>query len=146
MFVFQTVKHVVTHFVCVCGCTLRLSSTLAAVSRSRLWGSSSEYVWLYNLYFSEQKRTNPTWTEAFAERRCQAYFVPLSSQCQGYSSCLWAAVTELNANNRTHNVRTTEPSRGSPGDPLGLWMLKRSPNFKSGPDPTILSERFGALL
>lgn len=130
MFVFQTVKHVVTHFVCVCGCTLRLSSTLAAVSRSRLWGASSGYVWLYNLYFSEQKRTNPTWTEAFAERRCQAYFVPLSSQCQGYSSCLWAAVTELQCQQQDTQCKNHWAKWGISWRPAGFVNVKKKPKLQ----------------
>lgn len=124
MFVFQTVKHVVTN--CVCGCTLRLSSTLAAVSRSRLWGAPSGYVWLYNLYFSEQKRTNPTWTE----RRCQAYFVPLSSQCQGHSSRLWAAVTELQCQQQDTQCKNHWAKWGISWRPAGFVNVKKKPKLQ----------------
>lgn len=110
----------------VCGCTLRLSSTLAAVSRSRLWGASSGYVWLYNLYFSEQKRTNPTWTE----RRCQAYFVPLSSQCQGYSSRLWAAVTELQCQQQDTQCKNHWAKWGISWRPAGFVNVKKKPKLQ----------------
>lgn len=125
MFVFQTVKHVVTNCVCV----------VVHYDWVQLWQLSPGHdfeeppvdTFDYTICISVNRK-EPIQPEQKGGVRPTLCPCPVSAKVtQVVYELLWLS---FNANNRTHSVRTTEPSGGISWRPAGFVNVKKKPKLQ----------------